>query len=228
MPNWSEYGVAITGPTEAIAALDKAITVPEPQQSSKSDGTHDFTLVRPIPEALNITAGWISKDSPEYVEWRNQQIANLEEYGYKDWYDWCVVNWGTKWPPSVHNYSLTDSPGGKSEIHANGESAWGPPSELMAWITAEYPVKIVMTYKEDGMGFAGAQAFQGGLPIYEDTFRYVDVPQLADLEKKMADLDVSDDEWHETYEDYQDEIHTQIEERECEACRKVDILEAMR
>ena len=24
-------------------------------------------------------------------------IDNLKNYGSKDWYDWCVKNWGTKW-----------------------------------------------------------------------------------------------------------------------------------
>lgn len=29
-----------------------------------------------------------------------QAVSNVMNYGYKDWYDWCLANWGTKWNAS--------------------------------------------------------------------------------------------------------------------------------
>ena len=33
-----------------------------------------------------------------------QAIENIAKYGYKDWYDWSIDNWGTKW--NAYEFSI--------------------------------------------------------------------------------------------------------------------------
>jgi hypothetical protein len=85
---------------------------------------------------------------------RDEALAErfLEQYGARDWYDWQVKNWGTKWDISGDDYN------GPQEI-PNGltltfDSAWAPPTEAYAKLCAMGFV-IEAFYYEPGMCFVG-------------------------------------------------------------------------
>jgi len=77
----------------------------------------------PVPEELQITAG--RTNNPD----ENQKIvdaeeSNREKYGYSNWYDFCVSEWGTKWDVGGDGCVPHDIDGG---IMISFDSAWSPP-----------------------------------------------------------------------------------------------------
>ena len=77
----------------------------------------------PVPEDLNITAGCLG-DADEQKALEAKEQENLKKHGYKNWYDFCVNEWGTKW--DVEPYEpITLSENGSATLAS--DSAWAPP-----------------------------------------------------------------------------------------------------
>lgn len=55
-----------------------------------------------------------------------QALENIEKHGYKDWYDWSIANWGTKWGAYDVKYIDHDDTHLVMEI----TTAWGTPTEI--------------------------------------------------------------------------------------------------
>jgi hypothetical protein len=76
----------------------------------------------------------------------------VEKYGYNNWYDYCVNEWGTKWDCGEQ---------GASDIHPDGrmlhtyfDSAWSPP--IGAYEKLEkLGFRVDAQFYEGGMAFAG-------------------------------------------------------------------------
>jgi len=108
----------------------------------------------PVPQALRDTvSGSMGEDKREAHE--AQQKANREQYGYANWYDFCVNEWGTKWDIGADGYSADDIPGG---LMLTFDSAWAPPVAAYDKLEA-LGFTIRAMYYEPGMAFAG---------VYED------------------------------------------------------------
>ncbi len=57
-----------------------------------------------------------------FEELGNTYINNIKEYGFPDWYDWRVENWGTKWDASQIDCN-------ENSITFN--TAWSSPSKIL-------------------------------------------------------------------------------------------------
>jgi len=51
----------------------------------------------PVPEELKETMAGSYGDDEKQKALEAQQKRNVEKYGYSNWYDYCVGEWGTKW-----------------------------------------------------------------------------------------------------------------------------------
>ena len=104
----------------------------------------------PVPLCLRETiAGSVGEDARAAHE--KSQQDNLNEHGYKDWYDFCVNEWGTKWDVGADGYNADDIPGG---LMLTFDSAWSPP--LLAYEKlVDMGFRISAMYYEPGMAFAG-------------------------------------------------------------------------
>ena len=107
----------------------------------------------PIPPDLDIKAGWFG-DTPEQRELEKKEQANLAKYGFKNWYDWCIAEWGTKW-----DVGFTEAQANKAVLKDKGftvwfDSAWSPPTKAYDKLT-EMGFLIDAFYYEGGMGFCG-------------------------------------------------------------------------
>lgn len=105
----------------------------------------------PCPEDLQITAGFLGHDTPEQRELERKEQENIKKYGHKNWYDWQVANWGTKWDVGGDGMEAQDIPGG---LMLTFDSAWSPPCDAYATLV-EMGFSIRAMYYEPGMGFAG-------------------------------------------------------------------------
>lgn len=204
MPNWCDFSIDFMGKPEDIEQLDKSFMVPE-GEIDPDDAYRDYDLTRalPIPEELRITSTYISLDevneNPEYEELRHKYIANLEKYGYKDWYDWCIDNWGTKWAPEISDIDNFDN----GHMSVRGMSAWGPPDRLVQHITSLYPVDAYVSYQETGMCFAGVDAYRGGEQVYRGYFDFSDVPAIGEA-YDIVEQDLDGDGWQKYYDAIED------------------------
>ena len=86
------------------------------------------------------------------IEEGQKAIDNLEKYGHKDWYNWSIENWGTKWEPSEGGLSHC-SP---CELEAAFDTAWSPPIPWLQKVSEKYKnLKFALEYSEEGNGFEG-------------------------------------------------------------------------
>ena len=103
----------------------------------------------PTPQALIETvAGSVGEDKAAAHE--AQMKSNIELYGYKDWYDWNIANWGTKWDFNLEICEREDA----NTVNASFDSAWAPPCQAYEKLI-EMGFHVKAYYCEPGMGFVG-------------------------------------------------------------------------
>lgn len=140
MPNWCNNSVEIYH--EDPAMLERV-------RKAFDEGTLLNEFI-PVPEDLrNIVAG--SVPVAEEAEHKLKEEFNRLTYGYTNWYDFCVNEWGTKWDIAADGNPAQDIPGG---LMLGFDSAWSPPIAAYEKLT-EQGFRIRAMYYEPGMAFAG-------------------------------------------------------------------------
>jgi hypothetical protein len=82
-----------------------------------------------------------------------QAKANLDRFGFKDWYEWRIANWGTKW--NVEKDVDIDDLSNES-ITLTFSTAWSPPIPAVEALCDQYPeISVTLRYIETGNWFAG-------------------------------------------------------------------------
>ncbi len=146
MPNYCNNVVEIRGPVQVVKAL--------------VDHRLDFMKIYPYPKDLDITAGREgADDSPEQIALVAAEKSNLKKYGYKNWYDWCVSEWGTKWNAGGDNDDMQidwDEDGDDSIALFQFDTAWAPALGVLQKLRDDHPeLSIECRYHEPGVGFMG-------------------------------------------------------------------------
>lgn len=140
MPNWCNNGITLRHADPAM--IDRVI-------KGKEGLLMEFI---PTPKALTETvAGFMGEDKRAAHE--AQQAANIAKYGFKDWYDWNVANWGTKWDVTLDSIERVDP----NTVTASFESAWAPPINAYERLE-ELGFEVEAFYYEPGMCFVGKYA----------------------------------------------------------------------
>jgi hypothetical protein len=77
----------------------------------------------------------------------------------ENWYNWNVVNWGTKWSISDIYF---EQPADEDTVEFTFCSAWAPPVEAFhTWAEGDGRVEFNLEYWEPGMGFVGSSLYDG-------------------------------------------------------------------
>lgn len=137
MPNWCNNKLQLQCSEERFKEFTDKFVI---------DGILSFNTVIPQPPELD------SRAAPE----RDEVFAKamLAKYGAKDWYDWRVGNWGTKWEPEIIDID------GHCIVF---DSAWAPPIAAIVAMSKQFPdIAFELTYFEPGMCFAGRTKFLDG------------------------------------------------------------------
>ena len=142
MPKWCSNHITVRG-TDPVAIKRLA---------DAFDAGEFCGTVVPMPEELNITSGRLG-DGAEQAELEAKSKANLEKYGYANWYDFNVANWGTKWEIGGNGDVAEIEDDGLS-FSASFESAWSPPTGVCEALV-EQGFEVTLYYYEPGMGFVG-------------------------------------------------------------------------
>jgi hypothetical protein len=166
MPNWCNNSITLKH--EDPAMIDRVL-------KGQEGLLMEFL---PTPKELTETvAGFTGEDKREAHE--AQQQANIEKYGYKDWYDWNIANWGTKWDVSADSIEREDA----NTVSLSFESAWAPPTGAYEKLM-ELGFKITAYYYEPGMCFVGK--WEDGC---DDYFEYGDETSATVREAIGEELD---------------------------------------
>ena len=93
----------------------------------------------------------------QFVEEGRRLIENVNKYGYPTWYEWCCVNWGTKWDVSEEDVTFDapspvgDSGAGKTDLYIN--TAWSCPLPVFETISKQYPdITITCDFADENIG----------------------------------------------------------------------------
>lgn len=150
MPNWctNQLLVASKDKVKVQELFDTFVL------NSLVEGVFDILI--PTPKEL------INDTSPNLDEEKTKKYQEL--YDARDWYDWRVNNWGTKW--DINEVFSSDGiyeDNGLWAFVCSFDSAWSPPEAAIEKISALFEnVYFYMDYREEGMGFTGYCSFFNG------------------------------------------------------------------
>jgi len=170
MPNWCHNTITIKCKPNTAATVRKAIT--------NSQGEFSFDVIIPYPEVYR------QADSRAEA-WRNlpadkRKDTTPPEDGYNHGgYEWCIVNWGTKW--DADNVSLNSD---DNAIYIECDTAWSPPLPVMAAISELPDVECVtIRYVEPGMVYAGEWTFRNGQAV-----RQMETSEVEEVDKLCREI----------------------------------------
>jgi hypothetical protein len=107
----------------------------------------------PVPEDLKIVVGRVGDDADEAQKALvAQSEANTAKYGYPNWYDFCIGEWGTKWDVGGDDCNAPE--GNENNLTVGFDSAWAPPLTAYEKLV-DLGFGVRGYYSEPGMGFCG-------------------------------------------------------------------------
>ena len=148
MPNWCSN-------TLEISHEDKKMMKRVVKGYNKNGLLREFI---PVPkELIDTVAGCLgSQDSYDQRLLVFREQLNMEFFGYKNWYDFCVAEWGTKWDighgDGYDKLSMSDIK--DNTIKIGFDSAWSPPTDAYEKL-CDMGFKIKAMYYEGGCAFCG-------------------------------------------------------------------------
>jgi hypothetical protein len=137
----------------------------------------DFEKVIPFPKCIAETKHLWSMDATKRLNIDHSQLielikeaeeSNLEECGYKSWYDWSVEHWGTKWNSDSVQVS---------ESGAGFVTAWSPPCEVIQELAKQLKCDLRLTYIEEGEFFCGEFLAGADGSVVDNCYSIKDAPQ---------------------------------------------------
>lgn len=142
MPNWCNNNLVLEHDDPAM--IKRAYDALE-----RGEFLQEFI---PVPKDLSDTvSGFMGDDKREAHE--AQMARNIELYGYKDWYDFCVGEWGTKWDCGEQGCQDIHPEG--RMLHTSFDTAWAPPVNAYEKLEA-LGFRVEAMFYEGGMAFAGS------------------------------------------------------------------------
>ena len=170
MPNWCSNNLVLTH--EDPAMIKRAYDALE-----RGEFLQEFI---PVPQELKDTVSGFHGDPDEQAKLEAQTKSNVEQFGYGNWYDYCVGEWGTKW--DVGEQGCSDiHPEGRM-LHTSFDSAWSPPINAYEKLV-DMGFGVEAMYHEGGMGYAGT--WSDGVDDYCD----LSGMSADDIEQNYPELD---------------------------------------
>jgi hypothetical protein len=142
MPNYCSNYLTLTH-------KDPAMIVRAKEALDRGEFLQEFI---PVPEELQIVAGSVGNPI-EQAKLEADTRRNIEKYGYGNWYDYCVNEWGTKWDVGGDGQEVDITEDGTT-LSTYFDSAWAPPTNAYEKLQ-DMGFGVEAMYYEPGMGFAG-------------------------------------------------------------------------
>jgi len=149
MPNHTTNVLNVTGPTADVQRFVSLV-------SGGEENGFDFNTIVPMPEELkNTEKTFGSKANTDLIT----------KFGFDNWYDWNVANWGTKW----NAYDVMDwmieglCDGDTTTATITFYTAWTPPQAFLDRASEQFPsLFFSLQYVDEGGGFLGESHYENG------------------------------------------------------------------
>lgn len=155
MPNWCSNVAIFEHENEAILQ----------QLVDAYNSGETMQTMWPCPHELRETvAGSMGRGTPEQAALEVKERENVARYGAKNWYDWCVDNWGTKWDfgrdveYNGREAKIQKRKNGKKYVKLGFDTAWSPPSGFYAHMHDVLGFKVEAYFFEPGCAFIGSSS----------------------------------------------------------------------
>lgn len=225
-------GDTIVDDQEQVIDFNRIIPMPLPlrntEASSRTDDAIYYYLVKTNQEeivssilrhpqfyTMDRFAGRSEKDLNELLEIGKKYVEIFKECGAKDWYDWSICHWGTKWNAYETSLETLD----EYSVVISFQTAWNGVPNIIQKLTEMFPtITFDYKYADEDMGYNCGEGYgedgefsflmlQGGS---EDAIR-----TYAECWDCDFDLFYQDDEghWHNReWEDEEDEDYNEDDE----------------
>jgi hypothetical protein len=141
MPNWCSNVLEVSHPDRR--------KIVELRRAFRKGKMCDYII--PVPQDLMDTMAGSYGDEAQQAALEARTQANVEKYGYGNWYDFCVGNWGTKWDVGERG---GDTKNDSNSVTLCFDSAWSPPMGVLERMVNE-GFNVVAYYYEPGMAYVG-------------------------------------------------------------------------
>ena len=216
MPNYVTVKAVVKGEQEEVQkCLSEIITEPKKVNNGSEDitvcGDFDFNNIVKIPEELVDTVSPTriatqseydkldEKGKERYIlQSRSEEL--IKKYGFDNWYNWNVANWGSKWNALETSYT-------KGEDKFSFETAWSFPDIILKKLSSKYPkLTFEFEYANEDLGYGcGEVSFKNGETIYEFD-RYDDILWCAILRYgEIEGKNIYEEMLRDEEDDYEDE-----------------------
>lgn len=183
MPNWCANSLKLIAKTADADKKLAEIVQELARAKSAGDNAEFFCMIKPIPQALEDTvAGFRGHGTPEQAALEAKEQENLKAYGYKNWYDFCLGEWGTKWDARTCDNDVPYTLLG-NEVTIFFDTAWSPPMQIY-YALEEMGFVVEATYIEQGIGYVGH--YRDGI----DTCEKMEQFYTADMDEDEDDFPV--------------------------------------
>jgi hypothetical protein len=155
MPNWCANTVRIRSYDNQSALYIAELTryIKENEQM--------FEFIKPCPSELTGTVAGFMGDTDQQNALEVLQANNTLKYGYANWYDFQVAEWGTKW--DARNIEIIQEDIGL--LIVSFDTAWSPPVGIYDQLISK-DINVIGTFCEQGCGYLGY--YINGIKIVED------------------------------------------------------------
>jgi hypothetical protein len=128
------------------------------------------------------------------LEDMGKKLVELKEkYGYDNWYEWRLRNWGTKWNAQEVNY---EEEGGLLQF----DTAWSIPYPILAKVAQDNPEVNIDGYSEEETGWYDKYRLADG-KVYRDTTGEIDPKSETPVNSSFTYDEILD-----SYKRYRDRI----------------------
>lgn len=101
---------------------------------------------------------YLEKHKPGVLEKGRLCAQAIAETGYRDWYEWSIANWGTKWGA----YDYEDRERGDGRFVFKFETAWSFPEKVFRKLAELHPtLTIAIIAFDEGSNFGCEGEFNG-------------------------------------------------------------------
>jgi len=186
MPN-DTYNVLYLEDTKDNITLKEAIydylSFIHDEKTNTVETNLDFDKIIKMPDDLKNLPARLGSVGEE--ELREKYRQNAEKYGYSNWYEWAVANWGTKW--NSYDGHLIDT-------SLSFYTAWSPPLPVIKELSKLTGKVFVLDYVDKGGAYIG-KYISGPDGDFDECFdNFSEAPQSWKEALGVDDLDYMEED----------------------------------